>query len=63
VLIFDLGGEVFDVSLDWGGYLRSQATAGSTHLGGEDFDNRLVNHFVHEFKRKNKKGEYKLFYS
>ena len=32
------------------------ATAGDTHLGGEDFDNRLVNHFVQEFKRKNKKG-------
>ncbi|KAJ8587608.1 HSP70-domain-containing protein, partial [Rhizopogon salebrosus TDB-379] len=33
------------VSLDyWGGYLRGQATAGNTHLGGEDFDNHLVNH-------------------
>ena len=33
-----------------------KATAGDTHLGGEDFDNRLVNHFAQEFKRKNKKG-------
>jgi molecular chaperone DnaK (HSP70) len=33
-----------------------KATAGDTHLGGEDFDNRLVNHFVQEFKHKNKKG-------
>ena len=33
-----------------------KATAGDTHLGGEDFENRLVNHFVQEFKRKNKKG-------
>jgi L1 cell adhesion molecule like protein len=32
-----------------------KATAGDTHLGGEDFDNRMVNHFVQEFKRKNKK--------
>jgi molecular chaperone DnaK len=47
VLIFDLSGEAFDVSLDyWGRYLRGQATAGNTHLGGEDFDNRLVNHVI-----------------
>jgi L1 cell adhesion molecule like protein len=32
-----------------------KATAGDTHLGGEDFDNRMVNHFVQEFKRKSKK--------
>ena len=32
-----------------------KATAGDTHLGGEDFDNRVVNHFVNEFKRKNNK--------
>lgn len=32
-----------------------KTTAGGTHLGGEDFDNRLVNHFVDEFKRKNNK--------
>ncbi|KAM9954067.1 hypothetical protein ACTFIR_009191 [Dictyostelium discoideum] len=57
VLIFDLGGGTFDVSLlsidD--GVFEVLATAGDTHLGGEDFDNRLVNHFVDEFKRKHKK--------
>ncbi|XP_063941032.1 heat shock cognate 70 kDa protein-like [Daucus carota subsp. sativus] len=54
VLIFDLGGGTFDVSL-----LKIKkdnieviATAGHTHLGGEDFDNRLLDHFVKEFKRK-----------
>ena len=50
VLIFDLGG-TFDVSLlsidD--GIFEVKATAGDTHLGGEDFDNRLVNHFTTEF--------------
>lgn len=57
VLIFDLGGGTFDVSLlaIEGGVFEVKATAGDTHLGGEDFDNRLVNHFVEEFKRKNKK--------
>jgi len=57
VLIFDLGGGTFDVSilsLD-DGIFEVKATAGDTHLGGEDFDNRLVNHFMTEFKRKNKK--------
>jgi heat shock 70kDa protein 1/2/6/8 len=57
VLIFDLGGGTFDVSIlsidD--GIFEVKSTAGDTHLGGEDFDNRLVNHFVTEFKRKNKK--------
>jgi len=56
VLIFDLGGGTFDVSLlsidD--GVFEVKATAGDTHLGGEDFDNLLVDHFVKEFKRKNK---------
>jgi L1 cell adhesion molecule like protein len=56
VLIFDLGGGTFDVSLlsidD--GVFEVKATAGDTHLGGEDFDNVLVDHFVKEFKRKNK---------
>ncbi|RYR76863.1 hypothetical protein Ahy_A01g001390 isoform C [Arachis hypogaea] len=37
------------------GIFEVKATAGDTHLGGEDFDNRMVNHFVAEFKRKNKK--------
>jgi L1 cell adhesion molecule like protein len=57
VLIFDLGGGTFDVSLLTidGGIFEVKATAGDTHLGGEDFDNRLVNHFVEEFKRKHKK--------
>merc|ERR1712183_586025 len=57
VLIFDLGGGTFDVSILTieEGIFEVKSTAGDTHLGGEDFDNRLVNHFVHEFKRKNKK--------
>ena len=57
ILIFDLGGGTFDVSIlniD-GGIFEVKSTAGDTHLGGEDFDDRLVNHFVNEFKRKNKK--------
>ncbi|CDS13262.1 Putative Heat shock 70 kDa protein 2 [Lichtheimia ramosa] len=57
VLIFDLGGGTFDVSLLTisGGVFAVKATAGNTHLGGEDFDNSLVNHFVQEIKRKHKK--------
>ncbi|KAK6992559.1 Serine/threonine-protein phosphatase 2A 56 kDa regulatory subunit [Favolaschia claudopus] len=57
VLIFDLGGGTFDVSLLTveEGIFKVKATAGDTHLGGEDFDNRLVNHFAQEFRRKNKK--------
>jgi heat shock protein 1/8 len=57
VLIFDLGGGTFDVSLLTieEGIFEVKATAGDTHLGGEDFDNRLVNHFAQEFKRKFKK--------
>ena len=57
VLIFDLGGGTFDVSLLTieEGIFEVKATAGDTHLGGEDFDNRLVNFFVQEFKRKFKK--------
>ncbi len=57
VLIFDLGGGTFDVSLLTieEGIFEVKATAGDTHLGGEDFDNRMVNHFVQEFKRKYKK--------
>jgi len=56
VLIFDLGGGTFDVSLLTieDGIFEVKATAGDTHLGGEDFDSRMVNHFVQEFKRKNK---------
>ena len=57
VLIFDLGGGTFDVSILTidGGVFEVKSTAGDTHLGGEDFDNRMVNHFVEEFKRKHKK--------
>jgi L1 cell adhesion molecule like protein len=57
VLIFDLGGGTFDVSLLTidEGIFEVRATAGDTHLGGEDFDNRLVSHFQQEFKRKYKK--------
>jgi len=57
VLIFDLGGGTFDVSLLTieDGIFEVKATAGDTHLGGEDFDNRLVAHFSDEFKRKHKK--------
>ncbi|KAF9139042.1 hypothetical protein BGX30_008431, partial [Mortierella sp. GBA39] len=57
VLIFDLGGGTFDVSLltITGGVFAVKATAGDTHLGGEDFDNTLLEHFKEEFKRKHKK--------
>ncbi|CAI5970228.1 unnamed protein product [Closterium sp. NIES-64] len=57
VLIFDLGGGTFDVSIlsIEEGIFEVKATAGDTHLGGEDFDNRLVSFFVQEFKRKHKK--------
>ncbi|KAK3431317.1 hypothetical protein EUGRSUZ_E03189 [Eucalyptus grandis] len=57
VLIFDLGGGTFSVSLLTieEGIFEVKATAGDTHLGGEDFDNRMVNHFVQGFKRKHKK--------
>ena len=57
VLIFDLGGGTFDVSLlnIEGGIFEVKATAGDTHLGGEDFDSRLLRHFSEEFKRKHKK--------
>eukprot|EP00963_Diacronema_lutheri_P002416 scaffold155_cov347-Pavlova_lutheri.AAC.95 len=57
VLIFDLGGGTFDVSLLTieEGIFEVKSTAGDTHLGGEDFDHRLVQHFCSEFKRKHKK--------
>jgi L1 cell adhesion molecule like protein len=57
VLIFDLGGGTFDVSIltiEDGKY-EVKATAGNTHLGGADFDNRMVNHFVQEFESKHQK--------
>ncbi|XP_060083247.1 heat shock protein 70 B2-like [Ylistrum balloti] len=58
VLIFDLGGGTFDVSvlsIDEGSMFEVRSTAGDTHLGGEDFDNRVVSHFIQEFKRKHGK--------
>ena len=58
VLVFDLGGGTFDVTLLAleHGVFEVRATAGDTHLGGEDFDNILVSHFVNEFKRRQKKA-------
>jgi molecular chaperone DnaK len=55
VLVFDLGGGTFDVSvLDIGdGVVEVRATAGDTHLGGDDFDRRLVDHLADEFQRDN----------
>ena len=57
VLIFDLGGGTFDVSVlaIENGVFEVKSTAGDTHLGGEDFDQRLVNHFATEFRRKHGK--------
>ncbi|XP_058728030.1 heat shock cognate 70 kDa protein-like [Vicia villosa] len=56
IFVFDLGGGTFDVSLLTikGDVFKVKAAAGNTHLGGEDFDNRMVNYFVQEFNRKNK---------
>ena len=57
ILIFDLGGGTFDVSIlsiDEG-IFEVKATAGDTHLGGEDFDNRMVDYCLQELKRKYKK--------
>ncbi|KAK7295719.1 hypothetical protein RJT34_18630 [Clitoria ternatea] len=56
IFIFDLGGGTFDVSLLTikDKVFEVKATAGNTHLGGEDIDNRMVDYFVKEFKRKNK---------
>jgi molecular chaperone DnaK len=55
VLVFDLGGGTFDVSiLDVGeGVVEVRATSGDTHLGGDDFDRRLVDHLADEFQRDN----------
>ncbi|CAJ2657831.1 heat shock cognate 70 kDa protein-like [Trifolium pratense] len=56
IFVFDLGGGTFDVSLLTikDNVFQVKATAGNTHLGGEDFDNRMVDYFVQEFKRKKK---------
>ncbi|PZC78955.1 heat shock protein 70 B2 [Helicoverpa armigera] len=59
VLIFDLGGGTFDVSIlqiAEGSLFEVKSTAGDTHLGGEDFDSRMVDHFSQEFERKFKKN-------
>ena len=57
VLVFDFGGGTFDVSILQieDGMFEVKSTGGNTHLGGEDIDNRLVKHFLEEFKRKHKK--------
>nr|XP_043619870.1 heat shock 70 kDa protein 18-like [Erigeron canadensis] len=57
VLVFDLGGGTFDVSLVTinKGRFEIKAVGGDTHLGGEDFDNRMVEYFVGEFNRKERK--------
>ena len=53
IVVFDLGGGTFDVSvLELGdGVFEVKSTNGDTHLGGEDFDNTIVNHFLDEFKK------------
>ncbi|MEO5499079.1 MAG: molecular chaperone DnaK, partial [Candidatus Saccharimonadales bacterium] len=53
IVVFDLGGGTFDVSvLELGdGVFEVKSTHGDTHLGGEDFDNRIVEHFLAEFKK------------
>lgn len=57
ICVFDFGGGTFDVTVLTvdGGLFEVKATGGDTHLGGEDIDNRLVKHFIDEFKRKHKK--------
>jgi endoplasmic reticulum chaperone BiP len=57
IIVFDLGGGTFDVSLLTidNGVFEVVATSGDTHLGGEDFDQRLTEHFVKVFKKKNNK--------
>merc|ERR1719231_190486 len=59
VLIYDMGGGTFDVSILTieDGIFEVKATAGDTHLGGEDFDNRMVDFFKNEFKKKNRGKE------
>jgi molecular chaperone DnaK len=53
IMVFDLGGGTFDVSLltVGDGVVEVRATAGDTHLGGDDFDRRIVDHLADEFKR------------
>eukprot|EP00929_Paragymnodinium_shiwhaense_P022182 TRINITY_DN1423_c0_g1_i4.p1 TRINITY_DN1423_c0_g1~~TRINITY_DN1423_c0_g1_i4.p1 ORF type:complete len:637 (+),score=189.85 TRINITY_DN1423_c0_g1_i4:46-1956(+) len=56
VLIYDMGGGTFDVSILTieDGIFEVKATAGDTHLGGEDFDNRVLDFCIQDFKRKNR---------
>ncbi len=53
ILVYDLGGGTFDVSLLTidNGVFEVVATSGDTHLGGEDFDQRLIQHFLEKFKK------------
>ena len=62
VLIFNLGGGAIDVSLSTieEGIFEVKAIAGDMSLGGEDFTQRLVNHFMQEFKQKYGKGDFDL---
>ena len=57
ILIYDLGGGTFDVTVMTieDGIFEVRSTAGDTHLGGEDFDRRMMEHFIQDFKRKHKK--------
>ena len=61
VLVFDLGGGGLDVTVlslstsQQGSTVEVKSTFGSTHLGGGDFDNRMLNHYIREFKRRHKK--------
>eukprot|EP01018_Ginkgo_biloba_P010635 Gb_12488 [translate_table: standard] len=57
ILVFDLGGGTFDVSVltIQKGVFEVKAVGGDTHLGGQDFDNRMLDHFVQEFNRKHNK--------
>lgn len=59
IIIFDLGAGTVDVTLlsIEEGIFEVKATAGVTHLGGDDFDNRLVRHCIQKFKQKNIKGK------
>jgi len=56
ILIYDMGGGTFDVSILTieDGIFEVKSTAGDTHLGGEDFDNRIVDFCMQDFKRKNR---------
>lgn len=57
ILVFDLGGGTFDVSILTidNGVFEVIATSGDTHLGGEDFDQRIIDHFIKVIKKKHNK--------